>query len=249
MTRLLSGCVLGVVACLAAGGPIQPPVGPVASTMRTLDEIEVRTPIASLPYTIDEPGSYYLTGDLTTATNGIIVQASDVTIDLMGFSIVGPGPTAPNSNAVLVFSNTDENVTVRNGTIRSFELGVNADFLEMGNATVVEDMRLLDIGGAAINLRGTNNVVRNCVAASAGLKPPAAAGINATNAVIEGCIVGGFDTGISTTNGVISKCVTTGGQIGILCSDSLVTECSATGASADNLLLFGSAIAVDTHAP
>ncbi|MBA7679146.1 hypothetical protein ES703_87429 [subsurface metagenome] len=39
--------------------------------IKTLDEVEPRIPISSVPYTISESGSYYLTGDLTyTTTTG-----------------------------------------------------------------------------------------------------------------------------------------------------------------------------------
>src|SRR6266850_592227 len=48
------------------------------------------------PISITQPGSYRLSGNLTVpaATNGIEISASNVTIDLNGFSILEP-PTAP----------------------------------------------------------------------------------------------------------------------------------------------------------
>src|SRR5262249_38758199 len=69
------------------------PSGPPAPTMKTLDQIEPRTPISSLPYTIISPGSYYVTTNLTgmSGAHGITVNASDVTLDLGGFSLIG-GP-------------------------------------------------------------------------------------------------------------------------------------------------------------
>ncbi len=47
-----------------AQGPLTPPGAP-APTMKTLDQVEVRTPITNLPYTITQPGSYYLIANLT----------------------------------------------------------------------------------------------------------------------------------------------------------------------------------------
>ncbi len=53
----------------------------------------VGTKITSLPYTISSPGFYYLTGNLsyTGSGNGITVSSDDVTLDLMGFRLSGPG--------------------------------------------------------------------------------------------------------------------------------------------------------------
>ena len=58
--------------------------------MKTLDQVEPRTPISSLPFTIAAAGSYYLTGNLTGgAGGGITIGASGVTLDLMGYELVG----------------------------------------------------------------------------------------------------------------------------------------------------------------
>ena len=71
-------------------GSLTPPGAP-GETMKTLEEVyertDPRTPISSLPYTISEPGSYYLTGNLSSTTNGIVIESNFVTVDLMGFSL------------------------------------------------------------------------------------------------------------------------------------------------------------------
>jgi hypothetical protein len=41
-----------------AQGSLTPPPGAPAPTMKTLDQIEARTPISSAPFTISAPGSY-----------------------------------------------------------------------------------------------------------------------------------------------------------------------------------------------
>ena len=83
------------------------------------------------PVTISEPGSYRLAGNLiVSATSGIEIKTDNVTLDLNGFSIVGPGtylpqpPGWPDITGVLntVFC---KNVTVTNGTIKSFYNGIN----------------------------------------------------------------------------------------------------------------------------
>src|SRR4051794_34078108 len=48
---------------------------------------------SGFPVTISQPGSYKLTSNLTVASptsNGIVIQADNVTLDLNGFSISGP---------------------------------------------------------------------------------------------------------------------------------------------------------------
>ncbi|MCA9307861.1 MAG: hypothetical protein KDA16_15140, partial [Phycisphaerales bacterium] len=122
-TFIFSVAVVLSAAALLFAGDTNPPAGPVAPTMKTLEQVEPRTPIASLPYNITAPGSYYLTGNLATAGNGITVSASDVTIDLMGFTITGSDPN--DFTGVLLTSDSFDNVTVRDGTLRTFRFGVN----------------------------------------------------------------------------------------------------------------------------
>src|SRR5690242_20378891 len=91
-----------VWAAALVAGPLNPPAGPVASTYKTLNEIEPRTPIgpATTPgdadsvYTITQPGSYFLTGDVAgqAGKHGIEIEASHVSIEFNGFRLLGvPG--------------------------------------------------------------------------------------------------------------------------------------------------------------
>ena len=90
------------------------------------------------PVTITQPGSYILTSNLSTgslATNRITIQADNVTLDLNGFSIIGPRSctgeagtlscTQPGmtADAIVVFNST-HNVTVKNGSIKGFDKGI-----------------------------------------------------------------------------------------------------------------------------
>jgi hypothetical protein len=71
-------------------GSLTPPGAP-APTMRTLEQVEPRTPISAAGYIIDRPGSYYLTTNLFGAggLGAIRIMTNDVSLDLNGFSIIG----------------------------------------------------------------------------------------------------------------------------------------------------------------
>ncbi|HZW06458.1 MAG TPA: right-handed parallel beta-helix repeat-containing protein [Phycisphaerales bacterium] len=136
--RLLLGAAgLAGIAALAShratAGPLNPPAGPVASTAKPLAELEPRIPINATntpgniiaTYHISQPGSYYLTGNLTGEAGkmGIEVTANDVTIDLNGFALIG----VANSNEGIGTGNAPlrSGITVRNGSIRGWgEAGI-----------------------------------------------------------------------------------------------------------------------------
>src|SRR5262245_43726281 len=92
-------CILLASVLIAYAGSLTPPAGPIAPTMKTLAEIEPRTPIGPTTtpggpnslYRITQPGSYYLTGNVqgVAAKAGIEIVASQVTIDMHGFELVG----------------------------------------------------------------------------------------------------------------------------------------------------------------
>jgi hypothetical protein len=94
--------------------------------MKTLDQLEARIPIPKSPqpsiagphFTITQPGSYYLTGNIDVTTgNGINIEADDVTLDLNGYTISSNNPTAANYGISL--NGTRKRVSISNGHIRS----------------------------------------------------------------------------------------------------------------------------------
>ena len=98
----------------SAQGPLTPP-GPPAATMKTLNQTEPRTPISTLPFTISSSGSYYLTENLhfTEASgDAITVTASNVTIDLMGFTLSSAAEVTGNAINI-----NGDGCTVKNGSI------------------------------------------------------------------------------------------------------------------------------------
>jgi hypothetical protein len=140
----------------------------------------VGTKITSVPYTISKPGFYYFGGNLTyTGTgNAISVNADNVTLDLMGFSLTGAGKATsycginPNANDPL-----RNNLEVRNGTVSGFGSGI------VGAGANIRVSRI----------RAINNGWGVWVAGS--------------NPLIEGCICSDNDHGILVGSGRISGCV------------------------------------------
>jgi len=100
-------------------GVLTPPGAP-AATMKSLAQIEPRTAItntASL-VTITQPGSYYLTGNLTVSSgDGIVIATNCVTLDLNGFTISSTAASAAGYGIKL--TNAPSDITICNGHIRS----------------------------------------------------------------------------------------------------------------------------------
>ena len=101
-----------------AQGALTPPGAPVP-TMRSLAQIEPRTPISSVPFTISVSGSYYLTTNVTiSAGDAITIAANNVTLDLNGFTIASTRATATTDSAILL-SGGRTGVAIYNGNISS----------------------------------------------------------------------------------------------------------------------------------
>lgn len=103
--------------CLAQGSLT--PTGAPAPTMKTLDQIEARTPLSSFPVTITEPGSYYLTANGTVTGSAIHIQASNVTLDMNGFTLTGDGG---ETDYGILIDPTEQitNVSIANGKFVNF---------------------------------------------------------------------------------------------------------------------------------
>ena len=79
--------------------------------------------IATLPYTISQPGSYVVVKDLTLSTtgaDGITITANNVTLDLNGHTLTGPGKYAGSYDRGITVPGYLTNVEVRNGTVRNW---------------------------------------------------------------------------------------------------------------------------------
>ena len=203
-------------------GALTPPGAP-ALTMKTLAQIEPRTPISSVPFTISSSGSYYLTTNLTVSSgNAITIATNGVTLDLAGFTIIG---TAPSATGYAIFLNSGlSDLTIFNGHIRGgvtnngsgvysgsgFAYGIYAPFNNPVN-TRVSGVSVSGCLIAGINLGyGDSTAVEACTVRTVG-----SFGISATT--VKGCAVA--DSGNYAIQGnQVSDCLgaSVGGAIGIV---------------------------------
>jgi hypothetical protein len=85
--------------------------------MKTLQQVEPRVPISSAPFTISQPGSYYLTTNLTVSGgNAITIATNGVTLDLNGFTI--SSTTNPASGTAVLIGSGLRNIAIQNGHIQ-----------------------------------------------------------------------------------------------------------------------------------
>jgi len=119
------------------------------------------------PVTISVTGSYKLSGNLTVPdanTTAILINADDVTIDLNGFSIIGPTvcgelscPTG-SGNGIAAFFHS--HLTVLNGVIRG--MGSSGVFFESSVSSRVEKIHAYSNGSDGITLG--IDIVTSCTA-------------------------------------------------------------------------------------
>ena len=206
---------------LALAGDINPPPGPIGPTMKTLNEVEPRTVLllpsgggaaaaAASAITISVPGSYVLGVSLTatTAAPGIVIAASNVTLNLNGMVLDGSNVGTDG----IIVQGVQTNIAIFNGGLtRWTESGVDAS---SAFGSQFWDLRITDFGSA----------------------PSADDGLHAGgSATVSRCVVSTStlavaDDGIHMgPSGVLSNCTVNGSYRGIYVENgSTVTDCSVS---------------------
>ncbi len=122
--------------------------------------------ISSLPATIVEPGNYTLEGDLTLdptrANIGILIESSDVTLDLQQHTITIPDIL--EGQAIMIFAVS--NVTIKNGTITAPRISSTLynDGMEITGSrnVLVEDMIFSHTSRGIAMWTNRDITVKNC---------------------------------------------------------------------------------------
>ncbi len=187
--------------CRAAAASLTPSGAP-APTLRTLDQIEPRTPISEA-CTITQPGSYYLTGNIAATTYGITIRTNNVTLDLMGYTLSGDRGSSDYGIWVDGSTGIRRGVCIRNGTVSAFGYGIR---LSNVSGCRVEDVVCTTNSNYGIYLRGDSsgickdNTLRRCVAADNGY----------------GIVLGATSSGVCEGNRILDCIAERNGAYGIL---------------------------------
>lgn len=145
-----------------SAGDLNPPPGPIAPTQRTPVGVNTTPGDAVSLFRITQPGSYYLTGNITgeVGKHGIAIATGGVTLDLMGFLLVGvPGSLDGINVTDLGF----QNIAVANGSISNWNRGT---FLQGGQVRLA-DLRVYGNVTDGIHT-GNHSVVTGCIVSGNG---------------------------------------------------------------------------------
>lgn len=208
-----------VVPSAFSQGSLTPPAGAPGPTMKTLDQVEPRTAISSLPFTINSSGSYYFTSNLTQSGSaaGITISADNVTVDLGGFALIGG---LSGTAAGIAVPAAHKNVQVSNGTIRDWIGGGVAASLAANS--IYRDLRLSDNFDSGL-FSGTGALVVDCAADNNIVGLNIGAGSTVRSCTVTNNLSDGIATGAGCT---ITGCTASGNNgNGVLAS----TGCTVIG--------------------
>ncbi|MFK7958759.1 MAG: right-handed parallel beta-helix repeat-containing protein [Lysobacterales bacterium] len=122
------------------------------------------TEIPSVPFTINSPGSYHLADNLTHSnaqTDAIQINADNVSLDLRGFTLTGPGSgSGANNNGIRI--TIQQNVTIYNGQVEAFGGRGIYENNSVGRNYTLRDLRVFDNGLDGISMFSRGNLVLRC---------------------------------------------------------------------------------------
>ncbi len=234
--------------------------------MKSLSQVEPRTAITNVPCTITQPGSYYLTTNFATAGSGVIIAASRVSLDLMGFALTGDNDEIGYGVWVSGQAGSPlREVTLRGGSVSGFSSGIYFEYVENGLIEGVTISGNVNHGivlyGASGELCGGNAVV-GCAVSDNGYSGVSMNGSQSGGRcfanTVSRCVIAGNGTSGISLNGsssgrcygnTVAECSVSGNQndgislsgAGGLCDGNRISRCSISGNGAAGVRIGGSA--------
>jgi hypothetical protein len=203
------------------------------------------------PVTLSVSGSYRLSSNLTVPAGptGVEINADNVSLDLNGFSIVGPNTCNGDSRTQTttctsiftfdgVFSQRSQ-ITIRNGSIRGMRNGI---FLTRGPA-LIEEIHATQ--NTATGIRIETGVVRRSTASNNGSDGISAQGSDGDTAkgasvISDNVALGNTNNGIVGSGARVTGNVSYLNRVGIWTWDSTVLDNTIRSSEATGLIVFRS---------
>jgi hypothetical protein len=205
-----------LAATLALAGLATSPAGAV-------DGVKLISQPKSFPIAIEVPGTYRLKKNITVPdanTTAILIVNGDVTLDLNGFSIIGPTVCsgtpvtgcAPTGTGVGidVQSVTNENITIVNGTVRGMgNTGINSPF----RGARIEGVHAISNGSSGIIAGDSCTIIDSLADSNGGNGMQVGADCSVTGSIS----INNNGIGVATTSGslVTGNAVSSNGADGI----------------------------------
>lgn len=189
-----------------------------------------QTASTTFPIWINVSGSYVLTSNIVINSGvsaGILINTDNVTLDLNGHSIIGPGGDYGEG----IFAHDRNDIIIMNGTIQNFGNGgirLDSSTSSSDKGIQIKNITVSHNGGTGITAWGPSLLI-NCTALSNG-----SGGIFTSGGggrIINCHASGNASNGISTSNSSITDSISnSNGTSGFYCS----RHCSITNSTANS---------------
>jgi hypothetical protein len=149
-----------------------------ASALTLASSFAAPIPITAVPFAITAPGTYVLSSNLTSFASQPAITISSpaagpIILDLGGFTLQFNPNFGPGYSGIAIQSNsTASNITIRNGTVQHFQVGVDVNPLATGwlSNIRIDNMTFIEDIVACVQFNSVNSSsVTNCTFKGSGL--------------------------------------------------------------------------------